>query len=194
MIDTAAQQRGKPGGGYLRFNRTKSAEQQQQRGELRRHKNRSEIEYPECHLWWAKRGTPFVKKFAKWLDSGGMGGWKRRRGTGQTDRQRRGEERQSCPLRAVRGGRRGEMKTYFRGRHCSHAVSGSIDLHFGLHANPREPSSHCTVPGSAELLLCPLPELGITAQAHGWRVETNDNGCWSKYCLGVCYPISSCDS
>lgn len=69
------------------------------------------------------------------------------------------------------------MKTYFRGRHCSHAVSGSIDLHFGLHANPREPSSHCTVPGSAELLLCPLPELGITAQAHGWRVETNDNGC-----------------
>lgn len=197
MIDTAAQQRGSLGGqGCLRLNRTKSAEQQQQRGELRRHRNRSEIEYPECHLWWAKRGTPFVKKFAKWLDSGGMGGMEATQGD-RTDRQTgRGEERKDSLVRSgaweVAGG--GEMKTYFRGRHCSHAVSGSIDLHFGLHANPREPSSHCTVPGSAELLLCPLPELGITAQAHGWRVETNDNGCWSKYCLGVCYPISSWDS
>lgn len=115
-----------------------------------------------------------MKKFAKWLDSGGMGGVGGATQGDKADRQRRREERQPCPLRGVRGGRRGEMKTYFRGRHCSHAVSGGIDLHFGLHANPKRT---CSVPGRAELLLCPLPELGITAQAHGWRGETNDNGC-----------------
>lgn len=68
------------------------------------------------------------------------------------------------------------MKTYFRGRHCSHAVSGSIDLHFGLHANQEnQPSSHCTVPGSAELLLRSLRELGGGGDySTGTRLQSRD--------------------
>lgn len=119
-----------------------------------------------------KKGTPFVKKFAKWLDSGGMGGMEAMQGD-KTDRQT--EKRRGKAVLCEVGG----MKTCFRGRHCSHAVSGSIERPaFWAPCQPREPSSHCTAPASAaELLLCPLPELGITAQAYGWRVETNDNGC-----------------
>lgn len=58
-----------------------------------------------------------MKKFAKWLDSGGMGGDGSDAGgqDRQTDRQRRGEERQSCPLRGVRGGRRGGNEDIFQG-------------------------------------------------------------------------------
>lgn len=59
-----------------------------------------------------------MKKFAKWLDSGGMGGMEATQGDRtdrQTGRQRRGEERQSCPLRGVRGGRRGGNEDIFQG-------------------------------------------------------------------------------
>lgn len=84
---------------------------------------------------------------------------------------RRGEGADSCAF--GREGWRGGNEDIFRESHCSRRVSGSIDLHFGLHASwsPLQ-SLHRPEWCSWRALLCPSTELGLQSMWEG----TNTNG------------------